>query len=96
MSSQNDVLTYLKTIPSGITFIHGKAGCGKTYLIKKLVSTYQVDDYSKILETVKNKNFIQEGYRFTLNAINEIYTDVVKHPQKQYQTENRTISVKLI
>lgn len=36
--SQEDVLKYLKEIPSGITFVHGKAGCGKTYLIKKLVS----------------------------------------------------------
>ena len=37
-SSQEEVLNYLKTIPNGITFVHGKAGCGKTYLIKKLVS----------------------------------------------------------
>lgn len=37
-TSQEDVLEYLEKIPSGITFIHGKAGCGKTYLIKKLVS----------------------------------------------------------
>ena len=36
-STQEDVLNYLKSIPQGITFIHGKAGCGKTYLIKKLV-----------------------------------------------------------
>ena len=37
-SSQEDVLVYLRSIPPGITFVHGKAGCGKTYLIKKLVS----------------------------------------------------------
>ena len=35
--SQEDVLEYLEKVPSGITFIHGKAGCGKTYLINKLV-----------------------------------------------------------
>ena len=35
-SSTNEVLAYLKTIPSGITFIHGKAGSGKTTLIRKL------------------------------------------------------------
>ena len=34
-SSQEQVLDYLKTKPKGITFIHGKAGCGKTYTIKK-------------------------------------------------------------
>ena len=36
--TQEEVLDYLRTIPEGITFIHGKAGCGKTYLIRKLVS----------------------------------------------------------
>ena len=35
-SSPEEILTYLKTIPQGITFIHGKAGSGKTTLIKKL------------------------------------------------------------
>ena len=40
-STQNDVLDYLKTIPAGITFVHGKAGCGKTYLIKKLMTEIQ-------------------------------------------------------
>lgn len=36
-STQEDVINYLKDVPQGITFVHGKAGCGKTYLIKKLV-----------------------------------------------------------
>ena len=36
--TQDDVLNYLRTVPSGITFVHGKAGCGKTTLIKKLES----------------------------------------------------------
>ena len=40
-STQNDVLDYLRTIPAGITFVHGKAGCGKTYLIKKLMTEIQ-------------------------------------------------------
>lgn len=37
-STQEDVLHYLSQNPSGITFVHGKAGCGKTYLIKKIES----------------------------------------------------------
>ena len=32
----DDILNYLKTIPRGITFIHGKAGSGKTTIIRKL------------------------------------------------------------
>ena len=35
-STQQDVLDYLSKNPVGITFVHGKAGCGKTYLIRKI------------------------------------------------------------
>ena len=35
-STQQDVLDYLSKRPSGITFVHGKAGCGKTYLIRQI------------------------------------------------------------
>ncbi|MDE6298525.1 MAG: AAA family ATPase, partial [Muribaculaceae bacterium] len=35
-STQKDVLGYLKHFHPGITFIHGKAGCGKTHLIKQI------------------------------------------------------------
>lgn len=38
-SSQQDVLDYLSKNPGGITFVHGKAGCGKTYLINQIEST---------------------------------------------------------
>ena len=33
---RSDVLKYLGTNPSGITFIHGKAGSGKTHLIREI------------------------------------------------------------
>jgi GTPase SAR1 family protein len=65
-------------------------------IVDLIVSTYQTDDYSKLIETVKQKNFTKQGCKFALNAIYEIYTEVVKLPAKQYQTENRTISVKLV
>ena len=35
-STQQDVLDYLGNNPQGLVFIHGKAGCGKTYLIKQI------------------------------------------------------------
>lgn len=38
-STQEDVFNYLKDVPQGITFVHGKAGCGKTYLINRLVNS---------------------------------------------------------
>jgi len=38
-STQAEVLDYLKSCPQGITFVHGKAGCGKTYLIRQIESS---------------------------------------------------------
>lgn len=35
-STQEEVMDYLLGNPTGITFIHGKAGCGKTYLIREI------------------------------------------------------------
>ena len=35
-STQEEILDYLKSKPAQITFIHGKAGCGKTYLLQKV------------------------------------------------------------
>lgn len=35
-STQEEILEYLKNKPAPITFIHGKAGCGKTYLLQKV------------------------------------------------------------
>ena len=38
-STQREVSDYLSKNPEGITFIHGKAGCGKTYLINEIEAT---------------------------------------------------------
>jgi len=65
-------------------------------VVDVIVQTYQVDDYSNLLDTVRQKNYTMEGCKFALNAIFEIYTDVIKHPQRQYQSENRTVSVDLV
>ena len=65
-------------------------------VVDVIIQTYQVDDYSKLIDTVRQKNYTMEGCKFTLNAIFEIYTDVIKHPQRQYQSENRTVSVDLV
>ena len=35
-STQEEILNFLKTSPAPITFIHGKAGCGKSYLLQKV------------------------------------------------------------
>ena len=35
-STQQEVIDYLSDNPQGLIFVHGKAGCGKTYLIKQI------------------------------------------------------------
>ena len=65
-------------------------------VVDVIIQTYQVDDYSKLIDTDRQKNYTMEGCKFTLNVIFEIYTDVIKHPQRQYQSENRTVSVDLV
>ena len=35
-ASQKEVMDYLRRRPSGITFVHGKAGAGKSYIIREL------------------------------------------------------------
>lgn len=37
-ATQQDVIDYLSKRPKGMTFVHGKAGCGKTYLIRQIES----------------------------------------------------------
>lgn len=65
-------------------------------VVDLIISTYQVDNYSDMIAIVKQKNYTKDGCKFAINAIYEIYTDVVNCPKRQYQTENRTNSVKLV
>ena len=65
-------------------------------VVDLIISTYQVDEYSDMIAIVKQKNYTKDGCKFAMNAIYEIYTDVVNRPKRQYQTDNRTNSVKLV
>lgn len=77
-TSIDEVLAYLKTIPTGITFIHGKAGSGKTTLIRKLdaeidgcqilVPTYFAASLYKSARTIHSYFYaaldnLEEGYQ---------------------------------
>ncbi len=58
-------------------------------------TTYQTGSYSRLMECIREKNYTESGCQYSLNAIFEIYTDVIKLPTRQYQSENRTITLKL-
>ena len=60
-----------------------------------ITSTYMVDDYSKMVNSIRQPDFTIGGCKLALTAIYEIYTDVINNPVKQYQSDNRTITVEL-
>lgn len=64
-------------------------------VVDLISSTYEVDDFSKMFNTIRQPNYSISGCKFALTAIYEIYTDVVNNPLKQYQSDNRTITVEL-
>lgn len=64
-------------------------------LVDLITSTYQTDDYSSLVDCIRHKNYTKEGCQYSLNAIFEIYTDVVKLPMRQCQLDNRTLTLKL-
>ena len=64
-------------------------------VVDLIETTYQTDSYSRLMECIREKNYTKSGCQYSLNAIFEIYTDVIKSPTRQYQTENRTITLKL-
>lgn len=64
-------------------------------IIDLIVSTYQTDDYTRLIDCIKDKTFTEEKCLYSLNAIFEIYTDVIRLPKRQYQSENRTLTLKL-
>lgn len=57
VSTQQDVLDYLSKNPGGITFVHGKAGCGKTYLIN------QIESYNRGCQVLTPTNLAASLYK---------------------------------
>lgn len=92
-STQQDVSDYLLGNPKGITFIHGKAGSGKTYLIRKLESAIpgcqvlaptnlaaSLYDDGKTLHSFFFKGFdsLEEGFQDPDN-INAMKADLIRY-----------------
>lgn len=64
-------------------------------VLELIMSTYQTDDYSQMIDDFLVGNYTKDRCQYALNVIFEIYTDVVKHPLKQYQLDNKTLTLKL-
>lgn len=64
-------------------------------IVDLIVSAYQAEDYTRLIDCIKHQALTEEGCLYSLNAIFEIYTDIIRLPKKQYQSENRTLTFKL-
>lgn len=64
-------------------------------VVELMMATYQMDDYSLMIDDFLVGNYTKDRCQYALNVIFEIYTDVVKHPLKQYQLDNKTLTLKL-
>ena len=64
-------------------------------VMELVMSTYQTDDYSRMIDDFLVGDYTEKRCLNALNVIFEIYTDVIRHPLKQCQLDNRTLTVKL-
>lgn len=64
-------------------------------VMELIMSSYQTDDYSRMIDDFLVGNYTEKRCLNALNVIFEIYTDVIRHPLKQCQLDNRTLTVKL-
>ena len=72
-----------------------KASWELSKVVNLIVGTYQIGSYAEILNSVNGQDFTAKACQYSLNAIFEIYTDVIHCPLKQYQSDNRTLTTKL-
>ena len=64
-------------------------------IVNTIISTYQIENSKSLFDCIHPSDFTEQGCSIAINALFEMYTNVVKLPLKQYQTENRTIATKL-
>lgn len=58
-------------------------------IIDLINETYITDKYDGLIAHMYAKTVSQEACKYNLNAIFEIYTDVVKEPRQQFSSENK-------
>ena len=58
-------------------------------------STYETDRCMQLPDSMQVGNYSDDDCKRILKAIYELYTEVVNCPHKQYQSENRTITINL-
>ena len=72
-----------------------KATCEMQKVLDLIGSTYQTDNNLQLPNNVKGNEITREDCQLAIKVIMEIYSIVMNAPHKQYQTENRTITISL-
>lgn len=88
-ATQQDVIDYLTDGPQGITFIHGKAGCGKTHLIKRIEETV------KGCQVLTPTNLAASLYR-NASTIHSFFWKAFDEPGAGYQDPDNITSLKAV
>lgn len=93
--TQEEVIDYLTNTPTGITFVHGKAGCGKTTLIRKVadkVSGCQVLAPTNLAASLyKNARTLHSFFYAGFDNLDEGY----QNPENLTQATASSFAVKL-
>lgn len=88
---------YMLNVLTGYKVLLDKKEYDKAFIelqkvVDLIVATYESNDYSNLIGCIRENLHSENCCQYSLNAIFEIYTDIVKFPKKQFQTENRTLS----
>lgn len=57
-------------------------------VVDLVTGVYQTDGYTALVDSIRKHDYSEEGCQYALNAIFEIYTDVVRLPLRQCKTDN--------
>ena len=58
-------------------------------VIDLIKGTYITDRYDDLIKVLYSKPPTEEDCRYNLNAIFEIYTDVINYPRQQFSSDNK-------
>lgn len=88
---------YMLNVLTGYKVLLDKKEFDKAFVelqkvVDLIVATYESNDYSNLIRCIRENQHSENCCQYSLNSIFEVYTDIVKYPKKQFQTENRTLS----
>lgn len=95
-ATQQEAFDYILQNRAGITFIHGKAGCGKTYLVRQLekkIAGCQVLTPTNLASSLyRNARTLHSYFWQTFNSLEDGYNDPDNIPAQGVQAMSHILS----